>query len=123
MIVFAGGRYGRARGAKYDRVQTEEEGRSLVDDDLGDFDVEGDVAPVQRDRRGNPVAKAIVSEGPCATARVLVCSLVNGHFRIYLTDARVSVQGRRPTARNLSTETRPAMCDKEWPQALRAHGL
>ena len=121
--MFAGGRYGRARGAKYDRVQTEEEGRSLVDDDLGDFDVEGDVAPVQRDRRGNPVAKAIVSEGPCATASVLVCSLVNGHFRIYLTDARVSVQGRRPTARNLSTETRPAMCDKEWPQALRAHGL
>ena len=76
LIVFAGGRYGRARGAKYDRVQTEEEGRSLVDDDLGDFDVEGDVAPVQRDRRGNPVAKAIVSEGPCATAAsVLVLPL------------------------------------------------
>ena len=66
MIVFAGGRYGRARGAKYDRVQTEEEGRSLVDDDLGDFDVEGDVAPVQRDRRGNPVAN---SKSACVLPR------------------------------------------------------
>lgn len=81
LVVGYNRRYGRARGAKYDRVQTEEEGRSLVDDDLGDFDVEGDVAPVQRDRRGNPVAKAIVSEGATADSTKFVYRDSSGNVR------------------------------------------
>ena len=57
--------YGRQAGNKYDRVGTDEEARGLTgggEDDYGEFDSEG--APAgERDSRGNPVARAFISEG------------------------------------------------------------
>lgn len=55
-------KFGRREGNKYDKVQTDEEARGLTgDDDFGEFDSEG--PSVERDAKGNPVARAYLSEG------------------------------------------------------------
>jgi hypothetical protein len=71
-------KFGRKGGNKYDKVQTDEEARGLTgDDDYGEFDSEG----VERDAKGNPVARAYLSEGAKQTQSNFVYRDSSGNVR------------------------------------------